>query len=89
MEEKRNILNNMQTPRLCEIYSDNHYTLHAVESLETTRIKSKTGGSWYGSIKPTMIIVHGPDGTYALDMDARRVDPGRLKENFPELDKLL
>ena len=78
----------MQTQRLCEIFSDNHYTLYAVESIETTQIKSKTGGSWYGNIKPIMIIVCGPDGDYALDMDAIPVDPARLKEHFPALDNL-
>ena len=79
----------MQTQRLCEIFSDNHYTLYAVESIETTRNKSKAGSSWYGSIKPTVIIVRGPDGTYALDIDARPLDPATLKENFPVLENLL
>lgn len=79
----------MQTLRLCEVYSDNRYTLYAVESIETTRHKSKAGGSWYGNIKPTTIIVRGPDGVHAMDMDSRPVDPEPLKESIPELGKVL
>ena len=78
----------MATLRVSEIFSDSRLTLIAVESVDFQHNKMNTGCQLYGNIEPVIVIVCGPDRTYALDMEAKLVDLGQLKQNISGLDTL-
>lgn len=79
----------MVTLRASEIFSDSRLTLIAVESVDFQHTKTNTGYRVYGNIEPIVLIVCGPDGTYALDMEAKLVTFDQLKQNIPELETLI
>lgn len=79
----------MNKERISEIFSDDRFTLYAVESVEITQYKSPTSFTWHGNVKPAAIIIHGPEINQALDMDSRPVELDELKETIPELSKIL
>ena len=79
----------MNKKRISEIFSDDRFTLYAVESVEIAHNKSTNVFSWQGSIKPDAIIIHCPEMNQALDMDSRPVELEKLKESIPELGRIL
>ena len=60
--------------------------LIAVESVDFSHSKTNTGCHLYGTLEPVAVIVCGPDGAYALDMDAKPIAIDQLKQDIPELD---
>lgn len=79
----------MSKLRAREIFRDTRHTLIALESLESSQ--SKTGNSChvFGKIEPVGVVVHGPEGSYALDMSAMPITMEQLRETVPDLDVLL
>lgn len=78
----------MDKKRITEIFSDDRFTLYAVESVEVSHTKTAAGFIWHGSLKPTAIIIHCPGKNQALDMDANPIELEKLKESIPELDRI-
>lgn len=75
--------------RSVEIFRDSTRTVVAVEAADSRRGRTRTGSQFYADIVPVAIIVHGRDGAYALDMDAKPVGLDRLKQDVPELDSIV
>jgi hypothetical protein len=78
----------MNKKRISEIFSDDRFTLYAVESVEVSHTKTATGFTWHGNVKPAAIIIHSPGKNQALDMDANPIELKKLKESIPELDRI-
>ena len=74
--------------RTREVYKDSTRTLIAVESVDFQHNTTNTGGHFIGNINPIAVIVHGPEGKYALDMEANPANMDQLREELPELDFL-
>ena len=79
----------MSTLRTSVIFSDTRLTLIAVESVDIQHNKTNTGCRLYGNIEPIAVIVCGPDGSYALDMEAKLIAIEQLRQNIPELDTII
>lgn len=79
----------MSTLRASVIFSDSRLTLIAVESVDLRHSKTNTGCRLYGNIEPVAVIVCGPDGTYALDMEAKLTAFDQLRQDIPELDTII
>jgi hypothetical protein len=60
--------------------------LIAVELVETRRAAMSQGWQFFASLKPVAIVVCGPSGTLALDLEAKPVDLDKLREESPSLD---
>lgn len=75
----------MGTLRTSEIFNDARLKLIAVESVDFLHDKTNTGCRLYGSIEPVAVIVSGPDGSYAVNMEATLIDLDQLRQIFPEL----
>ena len=41
------------------------------------------------AVKPIAVIVCGPDGTYALDVEAKPATLDQLRQDIPELDAII
>ena len=79
----------MGTLRASEIFNDSTLTLIAVVSVDFRHSKTNTGCQLYGSIEPIAVIVCSPDGTYALDMEAKPANFDQLRQDIPELGALI
>jgi uncharacterized spore protein YtfJ len=79
----------MGTLRAREIYHDAGFMLIAVESVDFQHSKTNIGWQLYGNIEPIAVIVCGPDGTYALDMEAKPAAFDQLKQEIPEIDSII
>lgn len=79
----------MERLRAREIFSNAMLTLVAVESVDLRHDKTDNGCRLYGRVEPIAVIVCRLDGTYALDLAARRTDLEHLSRNVPELDTLI
>lgn len=79
----------MATLRANEIFNDFGFKLIAVESVDLRHSKTNSGCRLYGNIEPIVLIVSGPDGTYALDMEAKLTAFEQLRQNIPELDTIM
>lgn len=64
-------------------------TLIAVEAVDVRHGKSSTGCHFYGNVEPIAIVVCSPEGTYALDMDAKPTNFDQLRKDVPELDTIV
>jgi len=64
--------------RTREIYSNKALTVSVIESVETWRSRSVALCYAAGRIEPIAVVVAGPDGEYALDVDAQPIDRERL-----------
>ena len=60
--------------------------LIAVESVDFGHNKTNIGFQMYGNLEPVAIIVCGPKGNYAFDMDAQPIAIEKLKQDIPEID---
>lgn len=76
----------MDTIRAAEIYDDGRFRLIAVESARFGHSKTNTGCLMYGKLELVTIIVSAPEGTCALDSDARPIALDKLKQDIPGLD---
>ncbi len=79
----------MDTLRTNEIFNDSGLRLMAIESVSFQHSKTNTGCRLYGNIEPIALIVSSPDGTYALDMEAKLTSLDQLRQNIPELDTII
>ena len=75
--------------RAREIFCDSGLLLIALASVDFRRSKTNIGCLTYWNIEPIAVIVCSPDGTYALDMEAKLVAIDQLRQNFPELDAVI
>ena len=76
----------MNKNRIREIFSDDRFTLYAVESIEMMQKVFSTGFTLHGSIKSTAIIIRSPEKNQALDMNASPIELDKLKKSIPELE---
>ena len=60
------------------VFSDDRFTVTAVESLEFRTDRSDRHGLVTGSLRPVCVIVRERKRSYALDMDAQPVDIERI-----------
>ena len=79
----------MGTLRASEIFNDSRLMLIAVESVDVQHCKTYIGCRMFGNIKPIAVIVCGPDGTYALDVEAKPATLDQLRQDIPELDAII
>jgi len=79
----------MITLRATEVFNDSKKLIIAIESVDCRQTKTGTGCQLYGKIEPIAVIVSGPDGKYAFDMEARVVLLEKLKQDIPELDDIV
>lgn len=78
----------MNKKRISEIFSDDRFSLYAVESIDVMCNKGATGFTWHGNVTPTAIIIHDPEKNLALDMDAKSLQLETLKQSIPELNMI-
>lgn len=78
----------MSTLRAREIFRDATRTLLAVESVDVQHNRSDLHVLVGVHIEPIAVIVSGPAGVAALDMESRPVSLDRLKQAIPELANL-
>lgn len=79
-------MNNLRATEICR---DSRHLLIAIESVNKSHGKTGTGYRIYGHIEPAAIIVCSADGSYALDMESRRVHLKQLIRDIPGLDSLI
>jgi len=79
----------MGTLRTRPVFNGLGLRLIAVESVEVRHRSSPGGCQSYGSIRPIAVVVCRPEGTYALDMEAKPADLDQLRRELPELDAKL
>ena len=60
------------------VFSDDRFTVTAVESLEFRTDRTDRHRWVTGSLRPVFVIVREPEKSYALDMDAQPVDIDRI-----------
>jgi hypothetical protein len=75
--------------RALEFLYHRNTRLIAVESVALRSGRSGRNCILQGRIKPVAVIVCGPQGAYALDMDARPADLSKLRATVPGLEALL
>ena len=68
----------MTTVRARTVFSDEMFTVTAIESLEFRTQGTNRRRQVIASLKPIAVIVRERDKTYALDMAAQPVDIDRL-----------
>ena len=79
----------MGTLRASVIFNDARLTLIAIESVDFQRSKMGSSCLLHGNIKPIAVVVCGPDGIYALDMEAKAIIFEQLRQDIPELDAII
>ena len=62
------------------IYSDAALTVRVIESVETWCSQTTARCGLMGRIEPVAVIVRGPDGEYALDIDAQPIGKDYLSQ---------
>ena len=77
----------MQRARLCA--TDDRYTLIAVESLQSSHHRSSIGCQCSAQIEPVALVIFGPDGTHAIDMQDNPVSCEMLIEHTEGLADLM
>lgn len=66
--------------RTRQVYSDTAFTVRVVESVETWQSRTATGCQAAGKIEPLAVVVSGPDGEYAVDVNAEPIGAERLAQ---------
>ena len=56
------------------IYRDAALTVHVVESVETWHSQTSTQCHVVGKIEPLAVVVCGPEGEHAVDINAQPID---------------
>ena len=69
----------MATVRARSLYSDEQFTVTAMELFEAQIDRANSRRFVTGSLKPIAVIVRERDRIYALDMTGRPVDIRRLR----------
>ena len=64
--------------RTRQIYSNTVFTVRVVESIETWQSRSATRCHAAGKIEPLAVVVSGPDGEYAVDVNGEPIGAERL-----------
>jgi sensor domain CHASE-containing protein len=75
--------------RTVELYRDDQRKIIAIESVEFTHSKFNNGGQLYGTLVPLVVIVCDANGKLVLAVDADKTNLETLKQDHPELDKLI
>lgn len=75
--------------RATEIFNDSRLMLIAIESVNCNHSTTSTSYRLYGKIEPIAVIVCGPDGIYALNMEAKFTILDQLRQDIPELDAII
>lgn len=71
--------------RIREIHSDALRTVSVVESFETWHSRTPVHCQAAGRIEPLAVVVSGPDGEYAVDVNAEPIDAERLSRMLEEV----
>ena len=79
----------MSILRTCEIFRDATQVIIGIESIESLHGKTRSLYYLQGKIEPVAVVVSSPGAVYALDMEAKPISLGRLREAIPELDVLI
>jgi hypothetical protein len=66
--------------RVREIHSDTVRTVSVVESVSTWHSRTPARCQVMGKIEPLAVIVRGPDGQQAFDVNAEPIDAERLAQ---------
>lgn len=66
--------------RTRQIYSDTMFTVRVVESVDSWQSRSTKHFRAAGKIEPLAVVVSGPDGEYALDINAEPIGAERLAQ---------
>jgi len=75
--------------RATEIFNNARHRLIAIESVDFRYSQTSTNCRLYGNTEPIAVIVCGPDGIYALDMEAKLTMLDQLRRDIPELDAII
>ena len=70
-------------------FRDGPLTLIAIESAESHAHRAEGHWQLAGILKPVAVVVSGPDGPYAVALDASALDLDELKREVPGLDAAL
>jgi hypothetical protein len=76
----------MANLRARTIFTGSTLSLIAVESVDSWYRKTRSGCRVCGKVEPIAVIVCGPNGNYALDMQAKPADLEQLRKELPDLD---
>jgi hypothetical protein len=79
----------MKKLRARELFRNSRFLLIAVESVELHLNKTDTFCQLSGNFVPVAVIVCGPDGNFAFDMEARPTVLNQLSQSIPELDDMI
>lgn len=79
----------MEKLRASEIFRNSRHLLIAVESVDLQFHKADIFCQLSGNVKPIAVIVCGPDGNYAFDMEARPAGLKQLRQSISELDHMI
>ena len=63
-----------------QVFRDKALTISVVESVESWHDQSSSRCQVIGKIEPLAVVVSGPDGDYALDVNAQPIDPDHLSQ---------
>lgn len=79
----------MDKLRAIELFRNSRFLLIGVESVDFRLNKTDIFCQISGNIEPVAVIVCGPDGNNAFDMEARPTALNQLRQNIPELDDMI
>ena len=79
----------MSTLRIKDLFTNSTHTVMAVEAVDFTQVKMNSGGYVFGSIVPKAVVVCGPEGVSAFDMQADPTSLTPLREAIPGLDSYI
>lgn len=79
----------MATMRARRVYGDSTLTLVTIESIDVGRVRTTNLCQVYGKSEPVAVVVSGPDGQYALDVEGKPVDLDRLRQDVAGLDAVI
>jgi len=71
------------------MFSDAALTVVAVETIQITQRRTPTGYQLFGTAEPIAVVVCAPDGVHALDMAAKPIDFGQLRQDIPAFDSII
>ena len=78
----------MATLRTREIFDNTTYKVIVVESVDIRHSTTKMSRQLYGFIEPIAVVVYGPGGIVAFDVETGPVSFDQLSRNIPELDAM-
>lgn len=75
--------------RAIELFRNAKFLVIAVESAEFKLNKMDILCQISGKMEPIAVVICGPNGNYALDMQTRPTALNELRLNIPELDDMI